>query len=110
SFLVSSGGQLTKLVFAAIHLTCQGEDLSWSLDLGAASYVVRRDGFFDVDGSGTGTVSGSAASYHAVVAGHLQRGVASGSVKLDVEVPATATACTTPQLSWTAAAAILNQP
>src|SRR5262245_16220806 len=94
SFLVSSGGQLTKLTFAAIHVTCQpsGEDLSWSLDLGASSYVVRRDGFFDVDASGTGTVSGSAASYHAVVAGHLQSGLASGKVNLDVQVAATATA------------------
>jgi Ca2+-binding RTX toxin-like protein len=112
SFQVSSGGQLTRLAFAAIHLSCQpsGQALSWQIDLGASTYIVRRDGSFDVDESGTATILDSPASYHALVEGHFQSGLASGSVRLDVEVPAMATACTTPQLSWTAAAAILNQP
>jgi Ca2+-binding RTX toxin-like protein len=113
SFQVSSGGQLTKLVFAAIHLSCRpsGRALSWPLDLGASTYVVGRDGSFDVDESGTAMIEDSPASYHALVGGHFQSGLASGKVALDVQISGAAPdACTAPQLNWTAAAAILNQP
>ena len=113
SFQVSSGGQLTKLVFAAIHLSCRpsGEARSWLLDLGASTYLVRRDGSVDVDESGTAMVSGAPATYHALVEGRFQSGLASGNVTVDVQISgAPPDAYATPKLNWTAAAAVLNQP
>ena len=109
-----SGSSLTHLAFTAVQLTCDpgGGALSWPLDLGGADYPIRADATFTVDASTTGAVAGSAASVHAVVEGHLQSGLAGGSVTLDVRYPAASptTRCSAGSVMWNAAAAILNEP
>jgi Ca2+-binding RTX toxin-like protein len=114
AFVVTSGGSLTKLVFSAVHLRCDpgGGALAWALDLGDAVYAIRSDATFTVDSSVAGTVAGSPASVHIVVDGHLQSGLAGGSVTLEVRYPAAGptTVCTASNVAWTAAAGILNEP
>ncbi len=114
SFVITSGGSLTKLVFSAVHLACDpgGGALAWALDLGDAVYAIRSDATFTIDSSFAGIVAGSPASVHVVVGGHLQSGLAGGSVTLEVRYPAAgpSTACTAANVAWTAAADILNEP
>ncbi len=115
TFQVDSGGALSRLVFPAIRLSCApsgGPSVVWAQDFGGSVYLVGRDGTFSVDQSGTREVAGESATYRVVVSGLLTVGIATGSVKLDVEfaVAAAAYTCTTPDLRWTAAAAALTGP
>ena len=110
TFQVDSGGALSRLAFPAIRLSCApagGPSVEWAQDFGGAVYLVGRDGTFTVDQSGTRDVAGESATYRVVVSGLLTVGIATGSVKLDVEfaVAGTTYTCTTPDLRWTAAAA-----
>jgi RTX calcium-binding nonapeptide repeat (4 copies) len=109
TFRVDSGGALTRLAFAAIHLSCaDGSSLEWSHDFGETAHLVQRDGTFTVDESGSRVVAGLPASYRIVVSGLLTVGIATGSVKLDVT--GATFACTSSGLEWTAAAATLTGP
>ena len=115
AFEVGGGGTLTKLVFPSIHLSCQppdGGSVSWAYESGASVFPVRTDGSFTVDKTGAGTVVGSPASYRIVVAGRLQSGLSSGAVKLDVQyaIGLVTYTCTAPNVTWTAAAGVLNEP
>jgi len=115
AFEVRPGGTLSKLVFPAIRLSCEPADgpaVSWSQDFGASVYPIRADGSFTVDESGTGVVLGTSGSYRVVVTGRLASGIATGAVTLDVQyVSGAATrACTAPNVTWTAAAGVLNEP
>lgn len=115
AFEIGGGGSLAKLAFSAIHLTCDSPAsgaLAWPLDFGGSVFPVRPDATFTVDESGTGAVAGTPATFHAVVDGHLQSGLAGGSVTLEVRYPTDAptTTCSATNIAWTAAAAILNQP
>jgi hypothetical protein len=108
TFRVDSGGALTRLAFAAIHLSCaDGSSLEWPHDFGETVHLVQRDGTFTVDESGSRAVAGLPASYRIVVSGLLTVGIGTGSVKLDVTG---AFACTSSGLEWTAAAATLTGP
>ena len=115
TFQVDSGGALSRLAFPAIRLSCApagGPFVEWAQDFGGSVYLVGRDGTFTVDQSGARDVMGSSATYRVVVSGLLTVGIATGSVKLDVEfaVDGKTYACTTPDLRWTAAAATLTGP
>jgi RTX calcium-binding nonapeptide repeat (4 copies) len=113
SFQVDSGGALTRLAFPAIRVRCapEGPTLTWAEDFGAATFLVRRDGTFTAEQSGTRAVAGASATYRIVVTGLLTVGIATGSVQLDVELSgATTSTCSTADLRWTAAAAVLTGP
>ena len=115
TFQVDSGGALSRLAFPAIRLSCAPAETSavtWEQDFGPAVYLVGRDGTFKAEESGTRVVAGAPATYRIVVSGLLTVGIATGSVKLDVElVNAAATStCTAADLRWTAAAAALTGP
>jgi hypothetical protein len=115
TFEVRAGGTLSKLVFPSIRLSCEpsgGPAVSWSQDFGASVYPIRADASFTVDESGTAVVLGTPAPYRVVVTGRLTSGIASGALKLDVEYTsgAVAYACTAPNVTWTAAAGVLNEP
>ncbi len=114
-FEVGTGGTVSKLVFPSIRLSCEpagGPAVSWSQDFGAAVYPIRADGRFTVDESGTGAVLGMPAPYRVVVTGRLTIGIATGAVKLDIQYVngAAEYACTAPNVTWTAAAGVLNEP
>ena len=115
TFEVDSGGTLSKLVVPSIHLSCEpagGPPVTWSQDFAGSTYLIGTDGRFAVDENGTGNVLGSAAPYRVVVTGRLTSGFASGAVMLDVQYSSggQAYACTAPTVTWTAAAAVLNEP
>ena len=115
TFEVGGGGTLTRLVFPSIHLACQpaaGPPVSWPYDSGDSVFLVSTDGSFAVDETGAGTVVGLPASYRIVVTGRLTSGIASGAVKLDLTYASglVTYGCAAPNVTWTAAAAILNQP
>ena len=115
TFQVSSGGTLSDLVLPVIALSCSpagGPRVSWSHDFGAATTIVRRDGTFTIEASGTRGLAGAIATYRIAVSGLLTVGIATGSVQLDVELAAAGTtyACAAPGLRWTAAAAALTGP
>jgi Ca2+-binding RTX toxin-like protein len=115
AFQVDSGGALSRLAFPAIQVSCApagGPLVTWMQDFGAAVYLVRRDGTFSADESGTRVVAGAAARYRVVVSGLLTVGIATGSVELGVEfaLAGTTYTCAAPDLRWTAAAAALTGP
>lgn len=115
AFEVRTGGTLSKLIFPSIRLSCEpvgGPAVSWSQDFGASVYSITTDGSFTVDESGTAVVLGTPAPYRVVVTGRLTSGIATGAVTLDVRYAsgAAAYACTAPNVRWTAAAGVLNEP
>jgi hypothetical protein len=115
TFQVDSGGALSRLAFPAIRLSCapaDGSAVTWEQDFGPAVYLVGRDGTFRAEESGTRDVAGAPATYRIVVSGLLTVGIATGSVKLDVELEnaAATSTCTAADLRWTAAAAALTGP
>ncbi|HEU0305021.1 MAG TPA: hypothetical protein VFR32_10630 [Gaiellaceae bacterium] len=101
TFQVSSGGELSRLVLPAIHLSCAA---TWSQDFGAKTTVIQRDGTFTIEESGTR----ESATYRITVSGLLTVGIATGSV--DIEVQVEGRSCAAPGLRWTAAAATLTGP
>jgi Ca2+-binding RTX toxin-like protein len=101
TFQVTTGGELSGLVLPSIHLSC---GVTWSQDYGAKTVVVRRDGAFTIEESGTR----ESAIYRIAVSGLLTVGIATGSI--DVDVQAEGAECVAPGLRWTAAAATLTGP
>ncbi len=113
TFQVSTGGELSRLALPAIGLSCSaGPPPPWSHDFEAATTVIRRDGRFTIEESGTRALAGDVATYRIAVSGLLTVGIATGAVELDVERTAAATpsTCIAPNLRWTAAAAVLTGP
>ena len=110
TFEVTSGGELSELVFPAIGLSCSPGDqqLTWAHDFGAKTSVIQRDGRFSMTDSGVREVAGGSATYTIAVSGLLTVGISTGTV--DVSVQAAGSTCAAPGLRWTAAAATLTGP
>jgi len=115
TFEALDGGTLTAVVVQSVHLVCQPLDrpsLEWSQDFGSSVFPVRADGTFAIDEVGERLVSGAQASYRIVVTGRFTSGLATGEVELEVgyAVGPVTYACTAPNVTWTAAAGVLNEP
>jgi Ca2+-binding RTX toxin-like protein len=115
TFEARDGGTLTSFVLQALYLMCLPPDrpsLDWAHDFGQSSFPVRADGTFTIDESGVRNVAGAQASYRIVVTGRFTSGLANGAVTLDVSysIGPVTYGCTAPNVTWTAASGVLNQP
>jgi hypothetical protein len=113
-FELSAARAVSRIAISAVRLACtpSGETLGWPLDLGDASFPVDRNGELAADESRDATLAGAPATVRFLLRGSFQSGLAGGT--LSVEVTSTgagaALACRAVDVTWNAAAAILNQP
>jgi hemolysin type calcium-binding protein len=112
-FELSAARAVSRIVISAVRATCtpSGETLAWPLDLGDASFPVDRNGELAVDESRSATLAGAPATVHLLFRGGFQSGLAGGTLTLEITAGVGGgVACRAVDVTWNAAAAILNQP
>jgi uncharacterized protein with FMN-binding domain len=104
SFDVTSG-QIQNVTSGDVNESCNPPTNLYGGNVDVPQYTLNADGTFDVDWSGNGTVGASFPStFHNVVTGRVQGGIASGTIKEDTsfEEYGKGYICSSGLVTWTA--------
>lgn len=99
-----TAGQIQNVTSGDINESCSPQTNIYGNHLSIPQYPLNADGSFDDEWSGQGTIGTFPANYHTVVAGRVQGGLASGTIKIDNSFDAYSVGyvCSSGLVTWTA--------